>query len=114
MPAQQKRSSFHSSQRLPVGRWRSIRSIKPDTFHAITSAAQAAQNQLPWPPRPPEWQGDDLCQQTLQAEITSLLWALDNNASPQGIKNALNQLISDFSPGPSRFLQITRQWLSII
>ena len=70
----------------------------------ITSAQQAADNSMPWPPRAPEWDAYDSCQQSLQYQIDDLLKTVEIRLDPNQAQDDLNRLIREFSRGPSGFI----------
>ena len=75
---------------------------------SVTTAEDAAAYNLPWPPRAPEWEVYDSCRPNLQLQISNMLWVLDNRPNPSTIQSMLNQLISQFSSGPSAFISASQ------
>lgn len=75
----------------------------------ITSAEQAEQNNVPWPPKAPEWESRDTCQENLQWMIEWMLRTLQESPDPHTLQTQLNQLASQYAQGPSYFLDAN--WL---
>ncbi|MFT3777052.1 MAG: RHS repeat-associated core domain-containing protein [Ottowia sp.] len=79
-----------------------------DGYIAVTSAEQAEQNNLPWPPRAPEWQSQDICQESLQSYIHQMLRELDAGYGASRLLMSLREIKTQFSEGPSYFLNPVR------
>lgn len=74
----------------------------------ITSAEQAADNHMPWPPRAPEWESYNACQASLQYRIDDMLRFLNEPQPAPLLQSQLSALIADFNQGPSNFISASQ------